>query len=108
TVLELLTLLACGSSSSSSSHAPCIDTQPTDQTVAVGQTATFSVAASGSSPLIYQWERNGTKIPGASSASYTTPATSVGDDGAQFQVSVSKFFGDRDQHNRHSARHGRY
>ena len=35
--------------------APSITTQPTNQTVTIGATATFSVAANGSSPLSYRW-----------------------------------------------------
>ncbi len=53
------------------SGAPQIETQPSDQYVAVGGTATFSVAASGSTALSYQWRLNGAAIPGATGASYT-------------------------------------
>src|SRR5450759_4701550 len=56
---------------------PSITTQPTSQTVTAGQTATFSVTASGTAPLSYQWQKNGTAISGATSASYTTPATTI-------------------------------
>src|SRR5205085_2807669 len=64
--------------------APTITTQSVNQTVTAGQTATFSVTASGTPPLSYQWKKNGTAISGASSSSYTTPATTSSDDGAQF------------------------
>ncbi len=69
--------------------APAITTQPQSQTVTAGQTATFSVGASGTAPLSYQWKRNGTAITGATSASYTTPATVQTDNGASFTVTVS-------------------
>jgi Immunoglobulin domain len=69
--------------------APTITTQPANQSVAVGQTATFSVVASGTAPLTYQWRKNGTNIAGATSASYTTPATVIGDNSAAFTVVVS-------------------
>ncbi len=69
--------------------APAITTQPQNVSVAAGQTATFSVAATGTAPLSYQWRRNGTDIAGATSASYTTPATTLADNGAQFSVVVS-------------------
>lgn len=68
--------------------APSIATQPQAATVTVGQTASFSVVAAGSAPLAYQWRRNGTAIAGATGASYTTPATVAGDDGAKFSVVV--------------------
>ena len=53
------------------SQAPSITTHPANQTVPAGGTATFTVAASGSPPLSYQWQRNGVDIPGATSASYS-------------------------------------
>ncbi len=56
--------------------APTITVQPANQTVTAGATATFSVTATGSG-LTYQWRRNGTPIGGATSSSYTTPATTV-------------------------------
>ena len=72
---------------------PSITTQPTGQTVTAGQTATFSVTASGTAPLSYQWQKNGAPISGATSASYTTPAETTSDTGAQFTVVVSNSAG---------------
>jgi Phosphoesterase family/Immunoglobulin domain/Immunoglobulin I-set domain len=76
-----------------SATAPTITTQPANQTVTVGQTATFTVAATGTAPLSYQWQKNGTAISGATSASYTTPATTSADNGAKFVVVVSNVAG---------------
>ncbi len=73
--------------------APTIAAQPSSQTVAAGQAATFSVVASGTAPLSYQWKKNGANITGATSASYTTPATTSGDNGSTFQVVVSNSAG---------------
>jgi len=73
--------------------APEVTTQPQNASVTAGQTATFSVAATGTAPLSYQWRRNGTDIAGAASASYTTPATTLADNGAQFSVVVSNTVG---------------
>ena len=50
-----------------------ITTQPASQTVTAGQTATFSVTATGTAPLSYQWKKNGAAISGATASSYTTP-----------------------------------
>ena len=55
--------------------APAITTQPANQAVSAGQTATFSVTATGTAPLYYQWQKNSASISGATSASYTTPPT---------------------------------
>ena len=66
-----------------------VTSQPNSQAVALGQPATFSVTASGTDPLAYQWFKNGTAISGATAASYTTPATVSGDNGAQFYVVVT-------------------
>ena len=73
--------------------APAITTQPANQSVTVGQTATFSVMATGTAPLSYQWQKNSANISGATSASYTTPATASGDNGAKFDVIVSNAAG---------------
>ncbi|PYT77503.1 MAG: hypothetical protein DMG40_23165, partial [Acidobacteria bacterium] len=73
--------------------APSITTQPVNQTVTAGQTATFTVVATGTAPLSYQWQKNGTAISGATSSSYTTPATTSADNGAQFAVVVSNTAG---------------
>ncbi len=70
---------------SSTTAAPAITSQPASVTVNVGQTATFSVTASGNPAPAYQWQKNGVAIAGATAASYTTPATVSGDNGATFR-----------------------
>ena len=67
---------------------PPLNNQPAAQSVTEGQTATFSVTAAGTAPLTYQWQKNSTDISGATSATYTTPATAIGDNGAQYSVVV--------------------
>ena len=78
--------------SASAPVAPAITTQPTNQTVTAGQTATFSVTATGSA-LGYQWQKGTTAITGATSANYTTPATTISDNGTQYSVVVSNSVG---------------
>jgi len=68
---------------------PEISVQPQDQTVDAGQTATFSVTATGTAPLSYQWRKNGVNIPNATAATHTTIATVAGDNGALFSCVVS-------------------
>src|SRR5207247_4216102 len=72
---------------------PSIITQPTNQTVTAGQTATFTVVASGTAPLSYQWQKNGANIAGATACSYTTPATATSDSGSTFVVVVNNSAG---------------
>src|SRR5205807_8724997 len=78
---------------SAAAAAPSITTQPANQTVTAGQTAMFTVVAAGTSPLSYQWKKNGTAISGAASSSYTTPATTSADNSSQFTVTVSNTAG---------------
>src|SRR5213078_2524985 len=73
--------------------APTITTQPASQTVTAGQRAAFTVTATGTAPLSYQWQKNGTTIGAATAASYTTPATTASDNGDQFTVVVSNAAG---------------
>jgi len=49
-------------------QAPSITTQPVAVTTAAGETATFSVAASGTAPFSYQWRKDGVDITGNTSA----------------------------------------
>lgn len=56
-------------SSPPAATAPTITTQPASQTVTAGGSATFSVAASGTAPLSYQWKLGGTNLAGATGAS---------------------------------------
>ncbi|MCA1671039.1 MAG: PQQ-dependent sugar dehydrogenase, partial [Actinobacteria bacterium] len=75
------------------SGLPAISQQPLDQTVAPGQSATFSVTASGQEPLGYQWQRDGVDISGATSSSYTLPLAALSDNGSQFRCIVSNALG---------------
>jgi len=82
-----------GSGSGGGDTAPQITAQPASVTVNAGQMATFSVVATGTQPLAYQWRKNMSNISGATSASYTTPATVSGDSGTAFDVIVSNSVG---------------
>ena len=73
--------------------APAITTQPASQTVIAGKTASFTVGATGTAPLMYQWSKNGAPISGANSATYTTPAETAADNSAKFTVAVSNTAG---------------
>ncbi len=46
-----------------------INTQPAGQTVVVGGNASFTVAATGTAPLIYQWRKNGANLTSSGTVS---------------------------------------
>ena len=72
---------------------PVITQQPQGASANAGQTATFSVTASGA--LSYQWQSHApgagvfTLISGATASSYTTPVTALADGGTQFRCVVA-------------------
>ena len=72
---------------------PSITNQPIGRSVTAGQSATFSVSASGTAPLSYQWQKNGADITGATKPSYTIPAATAADNGAAFRCAVSNSAG---------------
>jgi hypothetical protein len=93
---QLSLLTGCGGGGGSGAGgavAPAITAQPANQRVVVGLMATFNVTATGSAPLSYQWQKGTTAIAGATASSYTTPATTLVDDGSTFQVVVSNSAG---------------
>ncbi len=71
---------------------PVITAQPTSQTTSAGTTTTFSSTATGNPTPTIQWQLStdgGTtwsNIPGATSSSYTTEATTASDNGNQYQA----------------------
>jgi hypothetical protein len=72
--------------------APAITTQPASTTAADGATASFSVTAIGEG-LSFQWQRNGTNLPGATLAIYTTPTLTLADSGAVYTVVITNTAG---------------
>jgi hypothetical protein len=67
---------------------PAISQQPTNATVTAGQSATFTVTATGTAPLTYQWFMNGDAV-GTNSNTYTISQTTLGQSGAQIYVAVT-------------------
>ncbi len=67
---------------------PSITAQPATVSVRAGDTAKFSLTASGSAPLSYQWWRNTAPITGASGASYALVNAQATDEGAVFKCVV--------------------
>lgn len=75
-------------------YAPTIVTPPADKSVTEGETATFTVNATGTEPLSYQWQQstdNGsswTNIDSATSDTYTTGKTTMDMSGTQYRCVV--------------------
>src|SRR5262249_3683840 len=77
-----------------SAAPPSIQIQPANVMVTQSNAATFSVTATGTAPLSYQWRRNGAGISGANTSSYTlNPTSQASDNGAQFDVMVTNTAG---------------
>ncbi len=73
-------------------QAPVIVAHPQSQTVNIGATVQFSVNATGTLPLSYQWQKNEVDIPGATAASLTLNNIQPGD-AATYTVIVSNVAG---------------
>jgi Immunoglobulin domain len=92
TVFVAAGIVGCASNGSGGSTGPTrpsITVQPADEAVNLGQSATFSVNATGSAPLTYQWRKNGANISGATATTYSTPNTTAADNGTSFDVVVA-------------------
>ncbi|HWD21246.1 MAG TPA: immunoglobulin domain-containing protein [Verrucomicrobiae bacterium] len=76
-----------------SGSAPSITTQPSDQFVTVGDNATFSVVATGTDPVTYQWFSNTVAISYGTTNSITITNVQLAADGSVFYVTLSNAFG---------------
>ena len=83
---------ASGSGKCITGVPPTIFAQPTNQTLVAGETAIFAVAASGTSPLSYQWMFNGTNLGGATQSALVLPDALLAQAG-NYAVLVTNAFG---------------
>ena len=79
---------------------PAITLQPANQTVGAKSTATFAVSATGTAPLSYRWQVNGTnlvnangRISGATNATLTISNVQTNDMATNYLVIVTNFGG---------------
>ena len=70
-----------------------ITVQPTSKTGFVNGSVTFSVTATGTTPLTYQWMTNGGNISGATAASYVVSSVNSNWQGYVYTVQVSNPYG---------------
>ncbi len=73
--------------------APQIITQPQDKKSRVGETVTFAVSASGTSPLTFQWHRNSSVLIGDTVSILTLPSVSLVNSDSLFWCAVSNTLG---------------
>ena len=92
TAQEIQAIYNAGISGKCPLGAPGIIFQPTNQTVALGGTAIFNVAAGGAGPLSYQWNFNGTNIDGETNAVLTLTDVQLNQAG-NYTVLVTNAFG---------------
>ncbi len=71
---------------------PVVLTQPTNQTVYVGDTTVFSVGAGGTPPLSYQWNFFGSPVPNATSATLVLANVQLGQAGL-YSVLITNAYG---------------
>lgn len=96
-VVALATSVSCGGSGGASgptdpqpqATAPVITVQPQDVTADLGAAVSFTVSATGTPPLSYQWKKGTVAISGAVSATLSLSSVSAADDGGDFSVAVS-------------------
>ena len=69
--------------------APVFTLQPATQSASLGDTVTFTAAASGSPVPTYQWFKDAASIPGATAASYALPGVNASDSGAYSVVATN-------------------
>lgn len=92
--LVMSALAGCGGGGSSPLPvAPAIITPPASLIVKTGQTASFSVTATGDAPLSYQWLRSGAEVPGANGSTYILANTALSDHASTWNVRVSNSAG---------------
>lgn len=82
-------LLVCLVGAGAVVAAPTITLPPQSATAVAGSSATFTVVASGTGALHYDWRRDGTSLGAPDTASYTAAVVALADSGAAFTVSVS-------------------
>ena len=72
--------------------APAITTHPVSQAINTGTSGTFSVVATGTTPLSYQWQKDGVDIADTNASNYTLNSVAAGD-AATYRVIVTNAAG---------------
>ena len=72
---------------------PVITLQPTNVSVPIGSNATFTISATGATPLSYFWRSNSVPISGANLTNYTVSNVQLASSGSLFSCVVSNSYG---------------
>lgn len=72
---------------------PAITSNPVSQTILAGDNTSFSVSAIGAATLVYQWQKNGTNIPGANNPTLSLTSVPLSDDNSTYRCIVSNSTG---------------
>ena len=91
-VTNIVSSIASSSATLTVLVPPTITTQPADTSVIAGNSAAFTITATGANPLSYQWRKNGTNIAGATAATLTLASVTTAD-AANYSVVVSNSAG---------------
>lgn len=70
-------------------NSPQITTQPAGVAAVEGSPATFTVAVGNLDPVTYQWQQNGTNLPGSTNATHVTPAVALAENNSVFHCLIS-------------------
>ena len=72
--------------------APVFNPEPASEVVLIGGTASFTGVADGTAPITYQWSKDNTPIPGATSTTLTITNAQATDDG-NYTITASNSVG---------------
>ncbi len=90
---EIQAIFNAGSAGKCNDAPPMITSQPINQTVTAGSGAMFTVSATGTAPLSYQWRSNNSNIGGQTNSSLSLTNVQPGQSGNMYSVIVSNAFG---------------
>jgi hypothetical protein len=89
---QLFLLYQASTGLSKGGAPPYVSSPPASQSASIGDNITFSVTATGTTPLAYQWLKNGTNLPVAATSSYTRANAQLSDAG-DYSVVVTNNYG---------------
>jgi len=72
---------------------PIVSTQPSNQNVAEGGSATFSVTLARSLGATYQWHSNGVRVTGATGPTFSVSPAALGASGSTYFVGITNSYG---------------